>query len=167
MQNAFYRRSQIIAANMTIAAILIISVAGLFLVFRGVPAAGSTYTSNESQVYQDIAGTIRNTGSGWYVLNDAGHEPDDMAIGTVTTTTVQVLFPECSQVVAMIVGPDDTYASSAWHATFGASVGFDNAVIKGSIKDSADSGSGPDPWDPTTDFSGSSNIWIMARCIPV
>lgn len=161
MQIAVSRRAQIIAA------LMVVALAGVFFALKAGPAAGSTYTSNESQVYQDIAGTIRNTGSGWYVLNDAGHEPDDMAIGTVTTTTVQVLFPECSQVVAMIVGPDDTYASSVWHATFGASVGFDNAVIKGSIKDSADSGSGPDPWDPTTDFSGSSNIWIMARCIPV
>lgn len=161
MSTTISRRAKLVAV------LLIAAVAGVLFMLKDSPAEGSTYTSNESQVYQDIAGTIRNTGSGWYVLNDAGHEPDDMAIGTVTTTSVQILFPECSQVVAMIVGPDDTYASSAWHATFGASVGFDNAVIKGAIKDSADSGSGPDPWDPTTDWSGSSNIWIIGRCIPI
>ena len=150
-----------------LAVLLIVAITALLVFTRGGVSEGSTYTSNESVTYQDIAGTIRNTGSGWYVLNDAGHEPDDLAIGTVTTSSVQVLFPECSQVVAMIAGPDDTYASSAWHATFGASVGFDNAVIKGSIKDSSDTGSSPDPWDPTTDYSGTSNIWFIGRCIPL
>jgi hypothetical protein len=152
----------------SVKAALIVFAAALVLLFTQVGvSSGSTYVSDQGVTYQDIAGTIRNTGSGWYVLNDAGHEPDDLtAVGTVTTTSVQVLFPECSQIVAMIVGPDETYASSAWAATFGASVGFSNAVIKGSIKDGSDSGYLPDAWDPTTDFSGSSNIWFIGRCIP-
>jgi hypothetical protein len=156
-----------IPRRVLVSVLLVAAIAAVLVFARGGVSEGSTYTSNESQVYRDIAGTIRNTGSGWYVLNDTGHEPDDLtAIGTVTTTSVQVLFPECSQVVAMIAGPDDTYASSTWHATFGASVGFDNAVIKGSIKDGSDAGYLPDAWDPTTDFSGSSNIWFIGRCIP-
>lgn len=137
----------------------------LFLAQDGGPAEGSTYTSNEGTEYLEFAGTIRNTGSGWYVIKDAGHEPDDITMGAVTSSTVTVLFPLCAQVTYVIVGPDDTYAST-WGASFGGSLGFASVAIKGSINDGTDSGTAQDLWDPTTDYSGSSNIWIVGRCIP-
>lgn len=137
----------------------------LFLAQDGGPAEGSTYTSNESIEYLEFAGTIRNTGSGWYVLDDAGHEPDDITMGAVTSSTVTVLFPLCAQVTYVIVDEDDTYAST-WGASFGGSMGFGSVAIKGSINDSSDTGTAQDLWDPTTDYSGSSNIWIVGRCIP-
>ncbi|WP_035696914.1 hypothetical protein [Glycomyces tenuis] len=156
------RRAQVIGATL-----LVVALAALLLVFRAgpTPVAGSTYTTNDSTVYQDFGGTVRNTGSGWYVLDDAGHTPDDITIGTVTSTYVQVHYPECAEITSAIVAPDDTYAR-VYGASFGASVGLSYLLIYGSINDSSDSGTAADTWDPTTDYSASSNIWITGRCIP-
>lgn len=157
MQQAVSRRAQIIAA------LAVVALAGVLFMFKGGPAEGSTYVSDQSTVYQDFGGTIRNTGSGWYVLNDAGHEPDAITIGAVTTASVQVFYPACDQIVSFIAAPDDTYATT-YGATFGASVGLTYAYIKGSINDGSDTGNAADPWDPTTDWSSSSNIWVSGRC---
>ena len=132
----------------------------------GVVAPGSTYDTNQAVEYLEFAGTIRNTGSGWYVLNDAGHEPDDLlSIGTVTSTSVRINYPACSQIVSVIVGADNEYAQD-FGAQFGISAGLTFGVIEGSINDSSDSGSADDIWDPTTDYTAGTNIWIMGKCLP-
>jgi hypothetical protein len=158
MPNTIQRRAHTIRT-----ALLVIAVFALLLVRLGDPVAGSTYTSDQATTYQDFGGTIRNTGSGWFVLDDAGHTPDGISIGTVTSTSVRVNYPACDVVTAVVVGADDTYAKD-YSAVFGASVGLTYLVITGTIKDGSDSGYLPDVWDPTTDYSGSSNIWIMGRC---
>ena len=147
-----------------------ISVIALFgLVEREEPevvAPGSTYTTNESVEYLEFAGTIRNTGSGWYVLNDAGHEPDDLlSIGTVTSTSVRVNCPACSKIVSVIVGADNEYAQDCG-GKFGPSAGFGYFVIEGSVNDSGDAGVADDIWDPTTDYTAGTNIWIIGKCLP-
>lgn len=157
MQQAVSRRAQIVAV------IAVLALAGVLFILKGGPANGSTYTSDQAVTYQDFGGTIRNSGSGWYVIDDAGHTPDGITIGAVTTTSVRVYYPACDVVTSVIVGADDTYAKD-FSAVFGASVGLTYLVITGTIKDGSDSGYLPDVWDPTTDYSGSSNIWIMGRC---
>lgn len=145
---------------------VVVAAVAVLLLAQDDTASGSTYTTDQAVTYQEFAGTIRNTGSGWYILDDAGHTPDDLSsIGTVTSTSVRVNYPGCSEITSVIVGPDDTYAKD-YGASFGASVGLTYMVITGSINDSSDSGTAQDIWDPTTDFNGSSNIWIMGRCIP-
>jgi hypothetical protein len=158
MSNTIQRRAHTIGT-----ALLIVAVFALLLVRLGDPVAGSTYTSDQSTIYQDFGGTIRNTGSGWFVLDDTGHTPDGITIGTVTSTSVRVNYPACDVVTAVVVGADDTYAKD-YSAVFGASVGLTYLVITGTVKDGSDSGYLPDVWDPTTDYSGSSNIWISGRC---
>lgn len=151
-------------AQITATVLLTVAIAAALLLFRtGDPVAGSTYTSDQATVYQDFGGTIRNTGSGWFVLDDTGHTPDGITIGTVTSTSVRVNYPACDVVTAVVVGADDTYAKD-YSAVFGASVGLTYLVITGTVKDGSDSGYLPDVWDPTTDYSGSSNIWISGRC---
>lgn len=153
------RRAQFIAT-----VLLTLVIAAALLLFRsGDPANGSTYVSDQATVYEDFGGTIRNTGSGWYVIDDAGHTPDGITIGTVTSTSVQVYYPTCDVITSVIVGPDDTYAKT-FGLVIGASVGFSQLVITGQVNDGSDSGYLPDVWDPTVDYSGSSNIWIMGRC---
>jgi hypothetical protein len=147
-----------------------IAVIALFgLVEREEPevvAPGSTYTTNESVEYLEFAGTIRNTGSGWYVLNDAGHEPDDLlSIGTVTSTSVRVNHPLCAQVVSVIVGADNEFAQD-FGGKFGASAGFGYFVIEGSVNDSSDTGTADDVWNPLEDYTAGTNIWIMGKCLP-
>lgn len=151
------------SATRTQAALLVAAIAAVLLLATGGTSSGSTYTTDQATVYQDFGGTIRNTGSGWYVLNDSGHAPDSLTIGAVTTTSVQVYYPACDEIVSFIAAPDETYAST-FGANFGASVGLTYAYIKGSIADGSDSGTAPDVWDPTTDFSSNSNIWISGRC---
>lgn len=145
------------------AAVLVVAMAAVLLLLGGGTSAGSTYTSNQSTVYQDFGGTIRNTGSGWYVLDDAGHTPDSLTIGAVTSTSVQVYYPACDEITSFIAAPDDTYAMT-YGASFGASVGLTFAYIKGSINDGPDAGTDADVWDPTTDYTSTSNIWISGRC---
>lgn len=147
-------------------AALIFAAAVLVLLFTqaGV-SSGSTYVSDQAVTYQDFGGTIRNSGSGWYVIDDAGHTPDGITIGTVTSTSVRVYYPACAEITSVIVGPDDTFAKD-YGASFGASVGLTYLVITGSINDSSDSGTAQDAWDPTTDYTSGANIWISGRCIP-
>lgn len=157
MQHVVSRRAQIIAV------LAVLALAGVLFILKGGPANGSTYTSDQSVTYQDFGGTIRNTGSGWYVLDDAGHTPDGISIGTVTSTSVRVNYPTCDVITSVIVAPDDTYAKD-FGLVVGASVGFSYLVLTGSVFDGPDSGYLPDVWNPQTDYSGSSNIWIMGRC---
>lgn len=129
-------------------------------------APSSTYTTNGGTEYLEFAGTIRNSGSGWHVLNDAGHEPDDlMSVSHVTTTSVRVNHPLCAQVVSVIVGADNEYAQD-FGGKFGPSAGFGYFVIEGSVNDSNDTGVADDIWDPTTDYTTGTNIWIMGKCLP-
>lgn len=144
--------------------VLLVAVAVAFLLtYRIGPASGSTYDSNEAVTYQDFGGTIRNTGSGWYVIDDAGHTPDSITIGTVTSTSVRVNYPACDVITTVIVAVDDTYAQD-FGLVVGASVGLTYLVMTGSVFDGSDSGYLPDTWNPQTDYAGSSNIWISGRC---
>jgi hypothetical protein len=137
----------------------------LFLAQDGGPAEGSTYTSNENTTYLEFAGTVRNTGT-WEVLNNTGHEPDDLlSVTNVTSTSIRVNHPLCAEVVSVIVGADNEYAQD-FGAKFGASASFGYFVVEGSVNDGSDTGTADDIWDPTTDYSGNSNIWVFGRCIP-
>lgn len=153
------------SATRTQAALLVAAITAVLLLATGGVSSGSTYTSNEAVTYQEFGGTIRNSGSGWYVIDDAGHTPDGITIGTVTSTSVRVYYPACAEITSVIVGPDDTFAKD-FGASFGASVGLTYLVITGSINDGSDSGTAQDVWDPTTDYTSGANIWISGRCIP-
>jgi hypothetical protein len=146
-----------------LAAALVVVLAAFVLALRPGTGAGSTYTTDQSVTYQDFGGTIRNSGSGWYVIDDAGHTPDDITIGTVNSTSVRVNYPTCDEITSFIVAPDDTYAKD-FGLTVGASVGFSYAVLMGQVNDGPDAGYLPDVWNPTTDYSGSSNLWVSGRC---
>jgi hypothetical protein len=159
------QRSWLSRNAQALAAVVAVIAAAALLFAQDDSASGSTYTTDQTTVYQDFGGTIRNSGSGWYVIDDAGHTPDGITIGVVNSTSVRVYYPACAEITSVSVDPDDTYAKD-WGASFGASVGLTYLVITGSINDSADSGTAQDVWDPTTDYSSSSNIWITGRCIP-
>lgn len=146
------------------AALLVLAIAALLLFVRGGVSAGSTYVSEQSVTYQDFGGTLRANSAGWYVLDDAAHTPDDITIGAVTSTSVRIDYPACDEIVSVVVTPDDTYAKT-YGAAFGASVGLSYSLISGSINDGPDAGSAADVWDPTTDWSSGSNIWVSGRCI--
>lgn len=77
--------------------------------------------------FRVIAGTIRNTGTGWEVLNDTGHRPTGVTGVTVTSTAIVVSFASTLKVVSFVCGPDETYASRGLRV--GASVGLSSANV--------------------------------------
>lgn len=99
------------------------------------------FTDNAGVVHRIVCGSLRNTGSGWFVVNDSVNEPSDLSIGTVTTSTIQVTFPASPQMETFIVAPDASFAG-AYTVNFGASVGTNSATIKGRL----DGG----PFNPST-----------------
>lgn len=112
----------------------------------------ATFKSIEGDIYTKLSAAIRNSGSGWHVIDDPAHEPLGISIGVVTTTNIEILFPEGVQVCDMVVGPDETFAKPPYKATFGASVGLYRAFICGTVSGVT--------FNPSTWVSSSANIWI-------
>lgn len=110
----------------------------------------ATFTSDQGHRYMKLSAAIRNSGSGWHVIDDANHEPLGITIGTVTSTSIEVLFPDAVQVCDMVCGPDETFARLS--AAFGASVGLNRALIEGTV-------SGVQ-FDPSTWSNKYANIWL-------
>jgi hypothetical protein len=109
------------------------------------------FTDNAGVVHRIVAGSLRNTGSGWYVMSSSVYAPTDLAIGTVTSTSIQVTYPASAQVVTFLVGPDDTFAGLHTVA-FGASVGLSSASIRGRLDGGA--------FNPLTWSHSSANLWV-------
>jgi len=112
----------------------------------------ATFTSNEGDTFMKLSAALRNSGTGWHVIDDTGHEPLGITIGAVTSTTLEVLFPTAAQVCDLVVGPDETFAKPPYKATFGASVGLYRAIIQGTV-------SGVQ-FNPQTWEHASANIWL-------
>ena len=102
----------------------------------------------------EVYGTIRNTGKGFEVINDAEHKP--LNICNVITTKTTVSFDFCGNkakfVHTLIITPDETYAIKGVLA--GASVGLDKAVIQ--------FGNGK-LINPQTLTESSGNFWIYGK----
>lgn len=119
----------------------------------------ATFTSHEGDTYMKLSAALRNSGSGWHVIDDTGHEPLDITIGAVTKTTLEVLFPTAIQVCDVLVGPDEGFAKPPYSATFGASVGFNKAIIQGTVSGSL--------FNPSTWSNASANIWLTGWMLMV
>lgn len=98
-----------------------------------------------------VAGSLRNTGSGWFVVNDSVNEPSDLVIDTVTSTTIKVTYPACSQVEVFLATPSAAFAG-AHLVSFGGDAGLSTASIKGRI-DGA-------PFNPSTWTHASASIRV-------
>ena len=99
------------------------------------------FTDNAGVQHRIVCGTLRNTGSGWFVVNDAVNEPSDLTIGAVTSSSIQVTYPACSQVETFLAGPNASFAG-AHTVLFGGDPGFSTASIRGRV----DGG----PFNPST-----------------
>jgi hypothetical protein len=118
----------------------------------------STFVGEDGRVYRLISCTIRNTGTGWAALDEAGHEPTgitgvitnsdhvriDHAVGAVKVSSFQVT-------------PDETLA--AMGVRVGISAGLDYSRIQlytapGTLASPAS------PVNPATVVAAGGNIWI-------
>lgn len=99
--------------------------------------------------------TIRNTGSGWFILDNSGHKPSNC--------TGIVQFPDhlelqhkvgALQVITAQVTPDETYSQAGIRA--GVSAGFDHSNIflyRGAA--------GSAPLNPASVAAGNGNFWFQ------
>lgn len=74
-----------------------------------------------------IAGTIRNTGTGWFAIDDTSHRPTGVTGVTATSTSIDVAFATTAKIVSFVCGPDETYAARGLR--MGASVATNAAKI--------------------------------------
>ena len=101
---------------------------------------------------ETLAGVIRNTGSGFELLDDAGHTPINLASVTQTSTYIRVYYTDpIDQVGAVVIGSDETMAD--YHVECGASVGLEYLVIK-CFRDGA-------LLNPANMTWTNSNLWIL------
>lgn len=78
--------------------------------------------------YRMVAGVIRNSGSGWDIIDDADHTPINM--DSVTSDSVSITIDYTSlgatEVVSLVATPDETYAGLY---DFGSSVGVGSSSV--------------------------------------
>ena len=118
-----------------------------------VASADVQQPANSGEVFF-IAGTIRNTGSGFFWINNSAHTPVNVNTGLITTTSTEVeinFIQPATKVISLVVVPDETYAVQGIFC--GASVDLDKARISfanalGLV-------------DPTTLTSGLGNFWVF------
>lgn len=90
------------------------------------------FTDNTGIQHRIVCGSLRNTGSGWFVVNDAVNEPSDLSIGTVTASTIQVTYPACTQNETFLAVPNAVFAGQHT-VSFGGDPGFSAAAIRGRV----------------------------------
>jgi hypothetical protein len=136
--------------------------AALLTVPAGVAAAPAARTAVASDVLVAESGTrlaliscaIRNTGSGWTIINDAGHTPSGCQ-GIVQHADRLELQHDVGavRVSSLTVTVDETYAKTGLRV--GASVGF--ALSRIYLYSGA---AGTAPLDPATVAASNGNLWV-------
>jgi hypothetical protein len=90
------------------------------------------FTDDAGIKHRVVCGSLRKVNGTWTVVNDSLNEPSDLSIGTVTSTSIQVLYPASPQMEKFLVGVDGTFAA-AHTATFGGNTGISSASIRGRV----------------------------------
>lgn len=89
-------------------------------------------TDDAGVQHRVVCGSLRKVSGTWTVVNDSINEPSDLSIGTITTSSIQVLYPASSQMEKFTVGVDATFAG-AHTVSFGGNTGINSAIIKGRV----------------------------------
>lgn len=71
----------------------------------------------------DLAGTIRNNGSGWAFIDDAGHSPVGFCGVTSHPGYLELHYPKVAQIKTFLASLDETFAATSLR--IGTSVGLD------------------------------------------
>ncbi len=107
----------------------------------------------------EVAGAIRNTGSGWSVLSDSQHAPRNVASvttinGSSTSGVVRITFAKtAARVVSLVFAPDETFAQLGYSA--GASVGLGYADVRFGLNGAAVS--------PDSVINSAGNFWFTGK----
>lgn len=103
-------------------------------IFLFYSSAFHTMAQSNGENSFEIIGTIRNTGTGWFAINDTGHQPLNIAdVKTINGDSIHgyviVTFNKtANKIGTLLIVPDETYAQTGIIA--GASVNMNEARIK-------------------------------------
>lgn len=100
-----------------------------------------------------LGGVLRNDGTGWAILDDAGHRPTGITGVTQFTNRLEIAHAIGAVKVSTVqVSPDEYYTARDYHV--GASVGLAKTVIY------IYKGASTTPINPATLDSASGNFWF-------
>ncbi|WP_143662941.1 hypothetical protein [Streptomyces bobili] len=106
-----------------------------------------------------VSCALRNTGTGWSVISDAGHQPSGCEAVVTYADHLELQHDVGAvKVSSLSVTVDETYAKSGLRV--GASVGFDHSNI---YLHSGAAGSAP--LNPATVSASSGNLWVQGWLI--
>jgi hypothetical protein len=89
---------------------------------KNMGAGGSAIKGDDNKKYKVVACALRNTGSGWYAITDANHDPVGISSITNDTMSITVNYDFTAKTVGTLVcTPDETYVQQGYN--FGATVG--------------------------------------------
>lgn len=128
--------------------ITLIIIACVFLFF-------SNNQGNSESSVSEVAGAIRNTGSGWKPIANKTHYPINISKVETSNDRITVYHNvSASQVITMIVTPDETMSSEGYRV--GVSGGLDYSYILIFDKDNK-------LVNPNKYINSSGNIWIYGK----
>lgn len=118
-------------------------------------SSGGGGSGGSASTQKIVACALRNTGSGWAVLDDADHTPIGVASVSVSSTAITVNYDFTAATIhTNIVTVDETFATTPTQYLVGASSGLSSLVIQLGIAGT------PGVVDPTTVVSVSGNLWV-------
>ncbi|MFI6639941.1 hypothetical protein [Streptomyces sp. NPDC050504] len=104
--------------------------------------------------YRMIGGALRNTGTGWGLINDAGHQPTGITAVLTRPDHIEIQHPVSAvKVSSFQVTPDETYAQQGLRVGISAGLALSRVYLY----------SGPPglpPVDPSTVAAASGNLWL-------
>lgn len=109
------------------------------------------FLKKPDEEYVFIGGVIRNTGNGWVLLDNEGHEPLNIINVETTNGAIIIYYSDYDKVITFSVTPDETMAAEGY--SMGASVGLNKAIISVFDKDH-------NLINPNNYSNSSGNIWI-------
>ena len=102
-----------------------------------------------------VACVLRNTGSGWFAIDDADHTPIGVSSVSTSSTAITVNYNFTATTIhTNIVTVDDTFATTPTQYLVGASSGMSSMVIYLGIAGT------PGVVNPTTVVSSTGNLWV-------
>lgn len=103
-------------------------------------------------IRRDIECAIRNTGHGWFVINDSVHQSTGVSKLTQNSDSLTLTYSFTGLVIrgGLAVNPDEYFGPRGYAG--GASVGLSYAIIK--------LGRNGTPLNPSQIVSSSGNFWI-------
>lgn len=117
------------------------------------PTVADVFVTETGDRLAPISCTIRNTGSGWFILDTSGHTPSNCVSVVQAADHVEVYYGFTAAAVgSLIVDPDETFAP-LYRA--GGSVGYDHVNIY------MFTATGTTRLDPATVHNAIGNWWIQ------